>query len=557
MRSSMLLRAAPFAVATTLVASLASATNVTEFPDNGSEQMGRGGAWVARASDPLAAFFNPAGLAGQDTKITLQANVSFSHRCFHRTFAQNDGTNDKLVDPANGQYQFPRVCAEDTPFPNPQLGFTWKVNDRIGIGFLPLLGPSAVGKSQWPEFVDGKSPSLPSPQRYLLIDSNAILITPTIGAGFEVMDGLRLGASFQWGMALKAHFSNASAAVNGNNVDPANNDVKAQIDAKQLFIPGFTLGALWSATDSLDVAGWYKWSAPIDAKGDVTTYANYFTPQVASGDTSHVKVGDSSQPDCGQGVTGNPCGSGNNANIKLPIPMEAKLGLRFHKLRADALREPHRRDPLSQDLYDVEVDFTWANNSAFDAIQLRFPADASGSGGSIIPVNGIPGGVVPANADVPHNYKDVLGVRLGGDYNVMPDKLALRAGAFFETRGQSTTYQNIDFAGAERFGLSVGATYRIRFGESTVNEVTRVRKPGNALELMLGFGHIFFAAQDNKQPDGQGVNGLAGGPCNPAENPSGATCSNGTQKYRTNWPVNLGTITNSINVINVGVAYRF
>jgi hypothetical protein len=51
--------------------SLAHATGITEFPDNGSEQSGRGGAWVARASDPLAAFYNPAGLAGQPTRLIL------------------------------------------------------------------------------------------------------------------------------------------------------------------------------------------------------------------------------------------------------------------------------------------------------------------------------------------------------------------------------------------------------------------------------------------------------------------------------------------------------
>src|SRR5438477_10565766 len=62
----------------------ARATSVLEVPDNGSEQMGRGGAWVARASDPLAAFYNPAGLAGQDTKLTLQANINIQSTCFTR-----------------------------------------------------------------------------------------------------------------------------------------------------------------------------------------------------------------------------------------------------------------------------------------------------------------------------------------------------------------------------------------------------------------------------------------------------------------------------------------
>ena len=67
------------------VAAPSRATSILEVPDNGSEQMGRGGAWVARASDPLAAFYNPAGLAGQATKLTLQTNIIFQHTCFKRT----------------------------------------------------------------------------------------------------------------------------------------------------------------------------------------------------------------------------------------------------------------------------------------------------------------------------------------------------------------------------------------------------------------------------------------------------------------------------------------
>ena len=35
----------------------------------------------------------------------------------------------------------------------------------------------------------------------------------------------------------------------------------------------------------------------------------------------------------------------------------------------------HLRDPMATDVFDVETDFTWANDSAFDTIQIRFPAD--------------------------------------------------------------------------------------------------------------------------------------------------------------------------------------
>jgi hypothetical protein len=31
----------------------------------------------------------------------------------------------------------------------------------------------------------------------------------------------------------------------------------------------------------------------------------------------------------------------------------------------------------------------------------------------------------------------------------------------------------------------------------------------------------------------------------------------GNQKYRTAWPINLGTITNAVDVLNVGLSYRF
>jgi len=83
------LRLRAFALATFVSATFAvlpaRASNVTEFPDNGSEQLARGGAWVARASDPLATVFNPAGLAGQQTRVTLQNSVIFEHVCMSRS----------------------------------------------------------------------------------------------------------------------------------------------------------------------------------------------------------------------------------------------------------------------------------------------------------------------------------------------------------------------------------------------------------------------------------------------------------------------------------------
>ncbi len=514
----------------------ARATSVTEFPDNGSEQMGRGGAWVARASDPLAAFYNPAGLAGQDTRVLVDANINISKTCFTRVKATNDATKDGVLPGAT----YPQVCNDAKPFPNPQLAFAYRLTPRIGIGFA-VLGPSASGKQNWPE-------DAAAPNRYLLTKADALFFTPTLGAGFEVANGLRLGASFQWGVA-NVKFSNRSNALNVGNVTqpgtgqtPTANDVDATLSAKTMFVPGFTLGALWSATDTFDLAAWYKWSAPIDAKGDVTTLYGK-----KSGDTSVANCGDVDNP------TQTTCGSGNNAHVKVPVPMEAKIGARFHQRRAGAIT-PHRRDPMSEDVFDVEADLTWANNSSFDNLEVRFPGNPDGSG--VINVPGLPG-PLPPNADVKHHYKDVVGVRVGGDVNVLPDQLALRAGAYVETSAQDKQYQNIDFPGGSRVGLALGATYRLRFRKDDPEKKS-------ALEFSLGFGHTFVAEQNNTDPNAAGVPALAGTACNPAANAaSGPNCVDPATgqvtglKYRTNWPVNLGTITSSFNMFNVGVAYRF
>jgi long-chain fatty acid transport protein len=538
-------------LATTLASSRASATNATEFPDNGSEQEGRGGAWIARASDPLAAFYNPAGLAGQRTRLTLQANLSMQHTCFARAKAMNDPTyvpDDGNVAPGGS---YPRVCNSDDPFPDPQLGFTWRASDRVGVGLL-VLGPSAVGNLSWPEFANGA----PSPSRYLLIKAQVPYVTPTLGVGWEALDGLRLGASFQAGFAPTLDFANASVAdqaIMGVGASPKANEIYSEIHAVSSFVPGFTLGAIWSPLANLDIAGWYKWSAPIEGKGDLQTASGYFDPT----HKTPVVWGDTHVPNCNQppgtpAYTQNPCDGGNNVTIKIPQPMEAKLGFRFHQPRRGVERDPHVRDPIAQDVFDLEANLTWANDSTFDSVHIGIRTIYPNGDGYLPPTSGLPQGVavLPASVDLPHNFHDVYGVRLGGDWNVLRDKLAVRAGTFFESQAANGAYQNIDFDAAWRLGFSLGGTYRIRLGD---------KSGGKSLDLMLGYGHVFFGTLTHDQPN-VGVRAIDGTPCSAGPDPSGPTaiCQNtGVQKYRTDWIANLGTITSSLNVINVGASLAF
>ena len=506
MRRSIMLGLAPLSAAACLWAGAAQASNILEFPDNGSEQMGRGGAWVARASDPLATSFNPAGLAGQDTRLTLQSNIDFQHTCFTRQKAANDlTTNDGAAQGGN----YPTVCNKGSAFPNPQIAFAYKVNERLTLG-LAILGPSAAGSQQWPEFSQTSGGAVPAAQRYLLIKSNVLLFEPTIGFGWEPIDRLRVGAAFIFGTAPLVDFANASAATN-QSADPGTNDVRAEISTHKNFIPGFNLGVIWSPTNNLDLAGWYKYMSPISVTGaDLHVYSYYFTQQVASGNT------------------GSPTQSGlyaSAANLRVPIPMEAKLGLRYHQPRSGVAYDEHHRDPIAQDAWDVEADGTWAHDGQFSAIDINFPQTLS------LNTVGIPGNL-PPSASVPHEFKDVFGVRVGGDVNVLPDRLAVRGGGFYETRAQDPQYQNIDFMGSWRLGLAAGATYRIRFGSGE-------RK--HPLDLMAGYEHMWVGTTTNDGPNG--IYAISGDVSPP--------------QYRTAWPVNLGTITNAVNVINVGASLGF
>ena len=157
-------------------------------------------------------------------------------------------------------------------------------------------------------------------------------------------------------------------------------------------------------------------------------------------------------------------------------------------------------------------------------------------------------------------------MRIGGDVNVFPDKFAIRGGGYYQTAAQPnqySQYQNIDFAGQWEFGLALGFTTRI-YLDGIISSASKT----SAIELSAGFGHTFvgtsqYITTNPQQSQLTGVHGLAGTQCNTsvAGNSSvpnaAGYCSDGVQSNRTEWPVNLGTITNSFNQINLGATYRF
>lgn len=496
----------------------ALASSGIDSPENGAEQVGRGSAWLARADTPLAAYYNPAALVRQPNGVELGAHLMFMNQCFTRL-----GPDGKPVSPGNG---IPgpgapggpagEVCTDNGAFPNPQLAANFRLGKSFAIG-IAVLGPHGSGAARWPESIDytnkfGVDTTQPAPNRYLLVSADSLILDPTVSVSWAVNDRLSFGAGFIWGIA-NVKFVNfaetvspaaAAGTVPGDDFDK-HQDVQATLQAKDMFVPGFVLSGLWSATDKLDVSGWFKWQDAIRAQTDLQIQSGYWT-----------KAGTPNKLD-----SANLTDQKGAGTINFKIPMEARLGLRYHQPRQNPAQAPKWaqapgvRDPMTQDLFDAELDFTWANDSAVDNLELRF--------NSGIPVAGTPG-YVPTNADVPHQWRDVVGVRLGGEVVPVPGLLALRAGGFFESKGQDDKYLNLDFDLAQRVGLAGGVTVRI-----------------GPVDVAVAYQHTFYGTIDN---GGKGaIKALSG--------------DASTGDYRSKQIVNGGKLTSSLNELALSGVLRW
>lgn len=519
------------ALALVATTSAAGASNNYDSPDSGVLQLGRGSAWVARADDPLATYFNPAGLTRQATGIHVGAHLMFLDRCFTRL-----GPDGKPVSPGGADIPGPgasggppgEVCADAPPFVNPQVAATIRLTDSLALG-VAVLGPHGVGGVEWPETLPYSTrfgPAVqPAPNRYLLISADTVLLYPTVSIAYAVTPELSLGAGFLWGIA-DLEYSNFSEAVSPapsagkapSDDFLAHKDIKATLTATDAFIPGFVLGALWSPNERVDVAGWFRWLDAVSSDADLYIQSLYWKDGGAKNDKPCA-----TSPDAKCNITDPPDSEGH---VRSPNVMEAKLGARYHHPRPGGKKPGWAgarpvRDSLSQDLFDVELDMTWAHNSAVDTIELRFRQNPE------ITVRGAEPGVVPANADVPHEWRDVVGLRLGGDFVAMPNLLALRAGGFVETKGQDERYLNLDFHPGSKVGLSGGGTVRL-----------------GPVDVSVAYQHTFYGDIDN---GGKGaVRGLSGDK-SPAIQPA----------QRTRQIVNGGRLSSSLNEVALGGTLRF
>lgn len=202
------------AVSATVIA-LAS---VLSYPEEGSEPMGRAGAWVARASDPIALARNPAGLAGQPARMSAGWDLAFRH-------------------------------SGSEPFPVGFLAVTLPVSEKLAIG-TGIVTPHGV-------------PRLSSP----LLESQTLFAIPTIGVAYELAPDVRVGASFGWGMASVRTASPYATTYGTYQVTTLTTD---------LFVPRGTFGVHARGNDYVEVGASFMLSAPYSGSGQGRASATTF-----------------------------------------------------------------------------------------------------------------------------------------------------------------------------------------------------------------------------------------------------------------------------------------
>jgi long-chain fatty acid transport protein len=229
-------------------------------------------------------------------------------------------------------------------------------------------------------------------------------------------------------------------------------------------------------------------------------------------------------------------------SMRVPMTHQLRVGVRLvlprrGQVRLNDPRPPRGYDPMRDEVADLEVTGLYERAASFQDLGLQFGGNIS-LGAGTAPVS------LPPVA-LPHQWRDVWGLRVGGDVNVLPGRLALRAGVSYETGAYNPRYMNFDVPATQTLGLHVGATVRI----------------GRHVSASLAYAHHFIGTVDNTaaiqgtydpmQPDRTGLHTIgttgfvAADQCTISRVGPGA-CDN-----------NRGVYTSSMDVLSAGVNLAF
>lgn len=496
-----------------------AAAGGNEFPASGTRNFGRGATGFTRADDPTVMLRNPALLADMwDDMAYTSVHVLLPRACFQATGrqgwgAQGDDTADfgdgpVLVTPGGANVTAPDGTPlkniKDEPYPNvcyegptpilPNVGLTMKLAPDLGVG-LGFFPPDTAALSQWGNrdgTVDTADGKRPSPTRWFRSHLNTSYFSALGAVGWRPFKWLKVGFGFQWALVVYS----ATDFTRPELSRALRNDIRIDVTGRDLFIPGLIGSVHVTPIDNLDIAIGFKWSDRVKstAKLDITTgiwgtsglfpYVDSGTPGVAQGTVplrSENRIGNVDAPP----IWVPQLTFGLRYADRLTPRAETKNWIAAHRAAGRTVQ-----DSLSTERWDIEFDAVVYFNGASDV--SRFVSNNLTVATQAVARDGTPnlplsafvgqctnkqsGGMCPER-EVPTylHGKTQFAFRLGGDYNIIPGMLALRAGASYETNGTDPSYLNITNYMLNRLGVHVGATLRV----------------SGMTDISIGYAHFF------------------------------------------------------------------
>ncbi len=469
-----------------------------EYAGQGAQALGRGGAVTAKPEDPMVLAHNPAGLAElRGQQLLINFNLALFDACvdpagFYGWGTYLGGADSRLPDPETGEltliplatqdpsetdryaageryYRDPldTVCLDQNVTPVPQIAWTMRVTEDLGIGFgfiFPAVQPGGRWGGKY-GVIDGKSGELrPAPTRYMMLSSANLGVFPNLGFGYRIMKELRIGAAFEYGLIAINNFTMA-AAVGGTSPQ---NDIIAHVKGQDWFIPALTASVHVVPMENLDLVVAFRWQDQINAKGAVDLKTGVFDPAFEPYDNVGIKID----------------------AIKQKMPWKLRAGIRYADRLAprpsgtgsgesDIANGDTIHDALQDERWDVELDVEYQANSVNQEQEIHYRQgqvinfDPIGMDG-MLAFTTFPTPEVP-NTVIEKHWQDQVSVRAGGTYNILPGLFGLSAGAHWENRGVNPDYMQIDFWPVSRVGLHTGFTVRI----------------ANAVDFVFSYAHIF------------------------------------------------------------------
>lgn len=549
---------APLATLTLLLTSLSPTlahAGGFEFAGPGTRALGRGGAFMARADDPMALGYNPAALAFlPGYQLQLGSHLIFYDACVDRAGGYDDsdvsstwafesrfGAPDS-GDPGNWVNQpFPQVCRSGAPGPSPQLVFTMHPLPELGIGF-GILAPSGVGSGHWGNddgTLEANGQTLPTPTRYGLVSQELLLFYPSVGVGYSPVEWLSFGVTLQWGIAVVDFVNHTSA---GSGPEDPGDDVRTHLQAFDGFVPAAIFSAHIVPIDQLDITLMARVSDGIDAGATLNlTTGTYGTGQVGSLRPLRTEL--------------------PGTRLQAGLPMQFGLGVRYADRTERRYRDPEEagrvtgrvEDRMQNEVWDIELDLVYTYNGAVKDFVVTPPAGAAANvceaDGSDDPEGCLSrfDASLPGQLPLPHGWSDQFSARLGADWNVVPGTVALRAGTHFETSGLSSRYQIQDVLPGMRLGLHLGATFRFDIFDFSIAYAHIFQWSETVTAADANYRHVAATGMEGQCPD-------PGGADYDPENP---VTSRGCYPQGFGNAVNAGTYHAEFNVVSASVRMHF